>query len=127
VSHASVDRATGDPNPPRAKEDIMAIESTLTGTFPAFGGAPRTASAAGSGAAAQSRLLARCRDWLRRRRYAACLRELDPRLALDAGVAPGWADRGPEGFALDPRPLWGIGLTPRPMDARPPRAERRGG
>jgi hypothetical protein len=117
----SADRSTVDRNPPQAKEDIVAIESTLPGIIPAAGVARRTASAPGM--AARRWLLARCGDWLRRRNDAARLREMEPHLARDVGVAPG-CDRGPEGFALDPRPLWGVGLTPRPTDVRSPWAER---
>jgi hypothetical protein len=70
-------------------------------------------------------LLARCGAWLRCMNHAAALREIDPRMARDIGVSLP-ADRGPEGFAIDPRPLWGIGLTPLPMDTLPPWSRRRG-
>jgi hypothetical protein len=42
--------------------------------------------------------------------------ELEPRLARDIGVSPS-GNGMPEGFAIDPRPLWGIGLTPEPIGA----------
>jgi hypothetical protein len=58
-------------------------------------------------------------QWADRRR----LREIDPHFARDIGVAPGW-DRAPEGFVVDPRPLWGIGLTPQPMEHITPRQSR---
>lgn len=70
-------------------------------------------------------LLARCGAWLRRVNHAAALPEMDPRMARDIGASL-QADRGPEGFAIDPRPLWGIGLTPAPMDTLPPWSRRRG-
>lgn len=70
-------------------------------------------------------LLARCGAWLRRVNHAAALPEMDPRMARDIGVSLR-ADHGPEGFAIDPRPLWGIGLTPAPMDTLPPWSRRRG-
>jgi hypothetical protein len=54
------------------------------------------------------------RRWADRRR----LRDIDPHLARDIGVAPGW-NRAPEGFVVDPRPLWGIGLTPEPVGELP--------
>jgi hypothetical protein len=119
VSHASVGRATGDRNPPRVKEDIiMAIEGIiLPGTIPAAGDARRVGLLA-------RWLLVRCGDWLRRRCDAARLRGMEPRLARDIGVAPG-CDRGPEGFAVDPRPLWGIGLTPQPTEVPPAWFRRR--
>lgn len=81
--------------------------------------ARRLIGAIGAPRRAQPGLLARLRAWLRRREGAARLREMDPAQARDIGVPPG-PDRPPEGFAVDPRPLWGIGLVPRPMDAAPP-------
>jgi hypothetical protein len=62
-------------------------------------------------------LLARYGAWVRRLDDAAKLAELEPRLARDIGAAPG-GDRPLEGFVADPRPLWGIGLTPQPVDGR---------
>jgi hypothetical protein len=64
-------------------------------------------------------LLARYGDWVRRLDDAARLAELEPRLARDIGAAPG-GGRRPEGFAVDPRPLWGIGLTPQPANGQSP-------
>jgi len=55
----------------------------------------------------------RSMTWIRQAADRRHLREMDPRLARDIGVARGW-DRPPEGFVVDPRPLWGIGLTPQP-------------
>jgi hypothetical protein len=73
-------------------------------------------------------LLTRCGMWLRRLNDTRALQGLDPRLARDIGVVPRYGDRGPEGFACDPRPLWGIGLTPQPLDVAPPWSrDRRGG
>lgn len=63
-------------------------------------------------------LFARYCTWLSRLQDAQRLREIDPRMARDISVSLG-ADRCPDGFAVDPRPLWGIGLTPRPMDVPP--------
>jgi hypothetical protein len=64
-------------------------------------------------------LLDRCSAWLRRRDDAARLHEMDPRMARDIGAAPG-RDGCPQGFAVDPRPLWGVGLTPQPTETTPP-------
>jgi uncharacterized protein YjiS (DUF1127 family) len=103
----------------------MSISSTLPGVIPSLGAARPAAKA--PGAAPRRGVLAQCRDWLRRRDDAARLREMEPHLARDIGAAPS-CNRGPEGFALDPRPLWGIGLTPRPMNETPPwSGNRRGG
>ena len=73
--------------------------------------------------AAVHRLLARYGTWVRRRNDAARFAEMEPRLARDIGDVPGCASR-PECFAVDPRPLWGIGLTPQPLDRRWPPSER---
>jgi hypothetical protein len=51
--------------------------------------------------------------WLQRWEDTQRLREIDPHLAADIGAPPG-ADRHPAAYAADPRPLWGVGLTPRP-------------
>jgi uncharacterized protein YjiS (DUF1127 family) len=64
-------------------------------------------------------LLARYGAWLCRLNDAAALREMEPHRARDIGVAPG-CDRAPDNFVVDPRPLWGIGLTPQPTEAMPP-------
>jgi hypothetical protein len=72
-------------------------------------------------------LFTRYRRWIARRTDAQRMRELEPRLARDVGLPPG-QDRPPEGYLVDPRPLWGIGLTPQPLDIVPPwsnRLERR--
>jgi hypothetical protein len=106
--------------------------SSITLSAAGRGATAITLSAAGRGATAvpaRSRLglLARCGAWLRRLNDARALRGIEPRLARDIGAAPG-CDRCPDGFACDPRPLWGIGLTPQPMDVAPPwSCDRRGG
>lgn len=64
-------------------------------------------------------LLARCAAWLRRAGDISGPQEVEPRLARDMGATPA-GDGRPEGFAADPRPLWGIGLTPQPMETDPP-------
>src|SRR5687768_10296200 len=91
-------------------------------TLPFRADALATAAAASrrpaAGAAARG-LLARAGAWLRRMNETAALREMAPERARDIGLAPGCRDRAPEGYAMDPRPLWGIGLTPRPMDVDP--------
>jgi hypothetical protein len=100
----------------------MSISTALPDAVPSSAtGAGRNVAA--SLAVVRDGLLARCRAWLARRDTTARLRDLDPHLARDMGVAP-CGDGCPEGFATDPRPLWGIGLTPQPMDTQPPRAER---
>lgn len=58
-------------------------------------------------------LAARCGDWMARLGGAGDRHEIEPRLARDMGVAARCNHR-PAGFAVDPRPLWGIGLTPQP-------------
>jgi uncharacterized protein YjiS (DUF1127 family) len=64
-------------------------------------------------------LLARYGAWLCRFNDAAALREMEPHRARDIGVPPG-CDRAPDSFVVDPRPLWGIGLAPQPIEAMPP-------
>ena len=66
-------------------------------------------------------LLARYGAWVRRLDDAERPAELDPRLAGDIGAAPG-CERCPESFAVDPRPLWGIGLTLQPTEVSGRRA-----
>lgn len=63
-------------------------------------------------------LFARYCFWLRRLEDVQQLREIEPHLARDIGVSPG-AHRCPNGYTVDPRPLWGIGLTPYPVDVLP--------
>ncbi|MBD0274982.1 MAG: hypothetical protein ICV73_24035, partial [Acetobacteraceae bacterium] len=93
----------------------MAVSITLPDVSP-LAGSPRPAATTPAAAIAAGRgLLARCADWLRCRSDAARLREMDPHLARDIGLVPDCGDRGPDGFAVDPRPLWGIGLTPQPV------------
>ena len=100
----------------------MAVSTTFPDVAPPTGEYFRTDTAPGS--AARPGLLARCNGWLRRRNAAAQLRDMEPRLARDIGVAPA-CDPCPAGFAVDPRPLWGVGLTPQPMGAAPPWSPRR--
>ena len=69
-------------------------------------------------------LLARCGAWLRQLSGNLQLREMEPRLARDIGAAPP-SNVCPEGYAVDPRPLWGIGLTPQPMETDPPWSAKR--
>jgi uncharacterized protein YjiS (DUF1127 family) len=102
----------------------MAVSTAFPGVILPTGETRRTA--APPSPATRPGLLARCGGWLRRRSDAARLREMDPHLARDIGVAPACGPC-PEGFAVDPRPLWGIGLTPQPMAPHSPRAERRRG
>jgi uncharacterized protein YjiS (DUF1127 family) len=103
----------------------MAMQIALPRVISFTGGSGSTGAAAPSGALAD--LLARYGARMRRRRDAARLRELDAHLARDIGVTP--ADGGrPEGFAVDTRPVWSIGLIGlalRPMDGAG-RAVRRG-
>jgi hypothetical protein len=58
-------------------------------------------------------LLAQYGEWLCIWTDAARLREIEPHMARDIGVAPG-LDRCPEGYAVDPRPLWGSARPPAP-------------
>ncbi|MCU0946171.1 MAG: hypothetical protein MUF65_12490 [Rubritepida sp.] len=81
-----------------------------------------TAQAPRSGLSAMA-LLKRYGAWLRRINDARALREMDAARARDIGATPGW-DQAPAGFAADPRPLWGIGLTPQPMDGTAPWSRR---
>ena len=89
--------------------------SALPGSTAALGVAPAVAAAW----RLPGLLLARPLVWLRRMRDARALRDLEPRLARDIGTAPG-RDLPPEGFVVDPRPLWGVGLTPQPGNPLPP-------
>jgi uncharacterized protein YjiS (DUF1127 family) len=91
----------------------IALDETASASAVSAGWRPPTLRSALLG------LLARYGAWMRRRDDAARLAEMDPRLARDIGAAPG-GERRPEGFAADPRPLWGIGLTPQPMDGHAP-------
>ncbi|MDI3305636.1 MAG: hypothetical protein QJR07_00930 [Acetobacteraceae bacterium] len=68
---------------------------------------------------AGAELLARCAAWLRWISDDSCPHGMEPRLARDIGATPA-GDGRPEGFAADPRPLWGIGLTPQPTETDPP-------
>jgi hypothetical protein len=81
-------------------------------------------TAAAPRAAMPSILLARCGHWLCRLNDTASLREMEPQLARDIDAAAG-CNCGPEGFAVDPAPFWGIGLTPQPMDMAPPWSSNR--
>jgi hypothetical protein len=89
---------------------------------------PRVPELAGQGTTRRPSLLDRYGAWLRRREDAARLREMDGRAARDMGVIAFRASHdAPQGFAVDPRPLWGVGLTPQPMDVSPPWAAGRRG
>jgi hypothetical protein len=79
-----------------------------------------------SAATVAADLVARCGAWMRRAHDEARLREIEPRMARDMGATPAAGCQAPEGFAMDPRPLWGIGLTPQPMDVAPPWSRGRG-
>lgn len=57
--------------------------------------------------------LARAVRLLRRMHDARAIQALEPRLARDIGAAVR-SDCRPDGFTVDPRPLWGVGLTPQP-------------
>jgi hypothetical protein len=81
--------------------------------------ATEAAPAKATAGAVGRRLLARCGDWLRRRNDAARLRDMEPHLARDIGISPR-GGRAPKGFAVDPRPLWGVELTPLPTATAPP-------
>lgn len=79
----------------------------------------RAADAPVARAATRPGLLARCAAWIRRMEGLQRLRDMEPHLARDIGVHPG-QESCLGSFAVDPRPLWGIGLTPRPAEALPP-------
>jgi len=95
----------------------VTTSTTLPGITISAGGAARTGAA--QSVALGRRLLIRCGEWLRHRNDAARLRDMEPHFARDMGVAP-VSDGCPEGFATDPRPLWGVGLTPMPTSVAPP-------
>jgi uncharacterized protein YjiS (DUF1127 family) len=61
-------------------------------------------------------LIARWQTRWQNRWQRRILSQLEPRLACDIGIDP-ILDDGPSGYRIDPRPLWGIGLTPQPIDA----------
>jgi uncharacterized protein YjiS (DUF1127 family) len=94
----------------------MTVETATTSLIPAVAD-QRTAMIP---APQRAGLIASCRAWLVRRNHARVLRDLDPRLARDIGVVPACGDGTPEGFACDPRPLWGVGLPPCATDVAPP-------
>ena len=85
----------------------------------AAGFRPEASPAATSAPRAHAGFAERFLAWLHRRDVAALSREMDPRMARDMGATPA-SDRGPDGFAIDPRPFWGVGLTPRPPGTTPP-------
>ena len=58
------------------------------------------------------------RQWLRKRADARVLQSLDASVARDIGIGVGWNPRA--SYAVDPVPLWGIGLTPQPVSTQPP-------
>jgi hypothetical protein len=60
-------------------------------------------------------LAAFCRRWISRYLAGGHIDALDPRMARDIGAFQ--RNPMPEGYVVDPRPLWGIGLTPEPTHA----------
>jgi hypothetical protein len=58
----------------------------------------------------RSDLAVYCRRWIGRYLARRHIDSLDPRMARDIGAFQ--HNPMPEGYAVDPRPLWGIGLTP---------------
>ena len=52
--------------------------------------------------------------WLRTHRTAEEFARADPRIVADVGAPPRAGDPAMAAFGVDPAPLWGIGLTPRP-------------
>jgi hypothetical protein len=62
--------------------------------------------------------------WLRHRRTLVELQGAEPRMRRDIGLPP--APDPMQGFAVDPRPLWGIGQTPQPRGEVPRRPPREG-
>lgn len=91
--------------------------------FSAFTARPGRQEVASGSARPRGGPLALYDGWVHRLNDARTLREMDPRMACDIG-APAGRDRCPDGYAVDPRPLWDIGLTPLPMGASPPWSER---
>ena len=63
-------------------------------------------------------LIARWQTRRHNRQQRRILSELEPRLAHDIGIDP-ILSGAPSGYRIDSRPLWGIGLTPQPVDAAP--------
>jgi hypothetical protein len=60
-----------------------------------------------------------CRRWISRYLAGRHIDALDSRMARDIGAIR--HDPMPEGYAIDPRPLWGIGLIPESIHASQPR------
>jgi hypothetical protein len=60
-------------------------------------------------------LAAYCRRWISRCLAGGHIDALDPRMARDIGAFQ--RNPMPEGYLVDPRPLWGIGLVPEPIHA----------
>jgi hypothetical protein len=56
-----------------------------------------------------------CRRWISRYLAEGHIDALDPRMARDIGAFQ--RNPMPEGYVVDPRPLWGIGLIPEPIHA----------
>ena len=100
----------------------MAIESTLPEVV-SFAGGREHRTPTAPGAAALRGLFALCGNWLCQRNDDVRLHEMEVHLARDIGATPA-RGRCPEGFAVDPAPLWGVGLTPQPTDTRSPWTER---
>jgi hypothetical protein len=103
---------------PKPTEDAMSAvgldsDAHLNASYRVIGAADEAIPAALS-----SGLIDRLLSHRRLRQNARILRELDPHLALDIGAAVPLNPR-PANFAVDPRPLWGIGLVPQPIDPSP--------
>jgi hypothetical protein len=56
-----------------------------------------------------------CRRWISRYLAGRHIDALDPRMARDIGAFQ--RNPMPEGYIVDPRPLWGIGLVPESIHA----------
>jgi hypothetical protein len=93
------------------------ISIIASGLFPARSGTSRSSLAAR--ARRDNSLLERYGAWLQRLSDAATVREIEPHRARDIGLSV-CTDRCPDSFTVDPRPLWGIALTPHPTEESPP-------
>jgi hypothetical protein len=60
-------------------------------------------------------LAAYCRRWISRYLAGGHIDALDPRMARDIGAFQ--RNPVPEGYVVDPRPLWRVGLIPEPIRA----------
>jgi hypothetical protein len=101
----------------------------LVGFAPAAAHTPPKPRLPPGAVASRRRPLAACREFLQLLADRARSREVDARTARDLGLPPCGASGAPlDAFLVDPRPLWGIGLTPMPMAApRPPHDAWSGG